>query len=75
MAQQSIIRAPKGTARQIVPLSEVQIPDLWHLAMALQDDKNYRKEASEQVLECWHLCSDLLMTLRGHPDYQLNDES
>jgi hypothetical protein len=65
-----IIRSPRGTMRLVVPLSEVKIPDLWHIAEAL--DEEGRTEASEQILECWLLCIDLLMTLKGHPDYQLD---
>lgn len=65
-----IIRSSQGTMRLVVPLSEVKIPDLWHIAEAL--DEEGRTEASEQILECWHLCIDLLMTLKGHPDYQLD---
>ncbi|KKL88395.1 hypothetical protein LCGC14_1925150 [marine sediment metagenome] len=66
---ESIIRSPKGPLRRVVPLSEVQVPDLWGIAESLAEEG--RTEASEQILECWYLCIDLLMTLRDHPDYRL----
>ena len=69
MKMDKIVLAPKGTARQVMPLEEIQVPDMWHLAMALQDDDTYQKRASEQILECWHLCHDLLAYAKGNPDY------
>jgi hypothetical protein len=43
-----------------------QIPDLWHLAMAIADGRDYgtmSKEAcenlSEQILDVWHMAHDL----------------
>ena len=69
----SIIRAPKGTAREIVPLLQVQVPDLWHIYERMVE-KGQEKDA-EMVLECWHLCIDLLMTLQEHPDYQLPESA
>jgi hypothetical protein len=66
-----IIRAPKGTARQVVPLEEIQVPDLWHVAERLQDAGN--EQDSEQILDCWHLCIDLLAYARGNSDYHAKD--
>ena len=64
----SIIRSPKGTLREVVPLSEVRVPDMWHLAEALIGEE--REEEAEQLLECWHLCIDLLAFAQENPDYQ-----
>jgi hypothetical protein len=65
--QVSLVRAPKGTGRKVVPIMEVKVPDMWHLAMALQDEG--RKEESEKLLDCWWLCIELLQAMRGDPDY------
>ena len=35
------------------------IPDLWHLAMALNADKRYMPGAYQAVLETWYLAHDL----------------
>lgn len=59
----SIIRAPQGTNREIVPLSQVHVPDLWHIAKR-REEEGFTEEA-EQILECWHLCIDLLMTKKS----------
>jgi len=69
----TIIRAPRGTARQEVPIDEVRVPDLWHIAMWLKDNEGdisihnhlSGQSYSDAVLECWHLCNDLLLNLRG----------
>jgi hypothetical protein len=58
-----IVRAPKSALRQTVPLNEVQVPNLWHLAVDLK--RRGDKEGAAEVLECWHLCHDLLENLRG----------
>lgn len=58
----TITRAPRGTARRVVPISQIQIPDLWHLAAYLKEKD--LPQQSEAVLECWHLCHDLLENLR-----------
>lgn len=61
--KKTIIRSPKGEGRREVDLASVQIPDLWHVAMRLGEEG---KPASRTaVLECWHLCHDLLANLRG----------
>ena len=56
----TITRAPKGTAREVVPLTQVQVPDLWHLAQDLPARKR------DMVLETWYLAHDLLTELREH---------
>jgi len=63
-----ITRSKGGTGERKVELSEVQIPDLWHVAMAfdsasqtgkLQFAPKYCRYWHDQILECWHLCHDL----------------
>jgi len=66
-----ITRSPKGAGKRKVELSQVQIPDLWHLAMWLNDadgDRTVKKLQPNpvwpgMVLECWHLCHDLVANL------------
>jgi len=58
----TIIRSPRGAGRHTVPLNEVQVPDLWHVASYLHDQGH--DEASNAVLETWHLAHDLLANLR-----------
>ena len=63
-----LIRAPRGTGRKVVPLLEIQIPDLWHVAMRL--DAQDEKLVSKAVLDVWHLCHDLLEYAKGNAEYQ-----
>lgn len=60
-----IIRAQGGTGEKIVDVSKAQypgvVPDLWHVAMELKDQGN--TQASEMVLDCWHLAHDMLGAL------------
>lgn len=46
-----------GTGEKTVPISEVEIPDLWHIARALESLGHL--QASEAVLTVWHNCHDL----------------
>jgi hypothetical protein len=46
-----------------IPVAEIEVPDLWHLAMALKNgtikSKKTQALASAQVLDLWHLTHDL----------------
>ena len=55
----TMIRSPQGAKRRSVQLSKIQIPDLWHIAMRAEGKER------EMILECWHLCHDMLANLRG----------
>ena len=64
-----VILAARGQARREVELSEVRVPDLWHIAT---DFGSGTKESTltptqkrEVVLECWHLAHDLLANLQS----------
>ena len=46
-----------GKAEQIIDSSQIDVPDLWHLALSLWDAGN--KIGSRAVLECWHLAHSL----------------
>ena len=71
MSRKTIVRSPGGTNRKVVPLDMVSIPDLWFIAEALSEEG--RSQASNQILECWNLCADLLATLKGYPDHPLGE--
>ena len=58
MSEKTIIRAKGGTDEREVFVDDISVPDLWHIAMALPGDLETGQQA--YVLECWHLCHDLL---------------
>jgi hypothetical protein len=53
----NITLAKGGTAERSVPLGDIRIPDLLHIANSLNDPSR------DAVLECWHLAHDLLNAL------------
>jgi hypothetical protein len=57
-AKKKLVRFPNGSKRHEVELSSITIPDCWHIAANLRDAGN--SQAADMVLECWHLCHDLL---------------
>lgn len=58
----TITRAKGGTGEREVEIATLQVPDLWHVASFLKDKGH--TDASLAVLECWHLCHDLLRHIR-----------
>jgi len=54
--------AKGGTDQHTVHASEIEIPDLWHLAMRLDGQDR------EMVLRCWHIAHDLARHITGAPD-------
>lgn len=54
-----VIRCPDGEGRTEVDIEEVNIPDLWHIAMALPE------HLQKPVLEVWHLAHDLKRNIMG----------
>ena len=69
----TIIRAARGSKRREVKVSEIQIPDIYNYAINIQVDRfdassmtnKERKYIGGRILECWHLCHDLLDNLKG----------
>ena len=49
-----ISTAAEGQKRRDVPIEDIEIPDLWHIAGRLPEKER------EQVLDVWHLAHDLL---------------
>lgn len=68
MTERTITLAKGGAAEREVPVSEIQVRDLWHLATRLRKDKQYDPRAADWVLETWHLAHDLLRHVRETPD-------
>ena len=56
----TVVLSVKGRGRHEVQLQDIEVPDAWHVAMRLKGQDR------EVVLECWHLCHDLLANLRGN---------
>ena len=57
-----LVRARGGSLERVVPVDELRVPDLWHIAMHLKE-RGFPK-AQDEVLECWYLCHDLLRSIR-----------
>ena len=49
-----ITLAPKGTARRTVDAQDVEIPDLWHIAQRIEDEKD-----RAAVLQVWYNAHDM----------------
>lgn len=49
-----IVRHKGGTAQKTVPISQIVVPDLWHIAQAELD-----LDCRRAILETWHLAHDL----------------
>lgn len=67
-----IILAEKGTNDRKIDIDDIAVPDLWYIATCNGSiDKKGKSpgvyiDAVEQrkIMECWHLCHDLLGALR-----------
>lgn len=63
-----IARSKGGTEERQEDVRGFNIPDLWHIAMWLKDNESEinihnhlrGQSFSDAVLECWHLCHDLV---------------
>ena len=65
MSSDTLVTLNKGgTKERTVRIDEIQIPDMWHLAMALKDFPTDNMivdpiACSELVLECWAMAKGL----------------
>jgi hypothetical protein len=67
-AIKTIVRCPRGTGRKVVPIEEVEIPDLWHIATFFSNAENAWEEQAKVQKEC-HLDEvDPYITLRIRGD-------
>lgn len=50
-----------GTKEKTVKISEVQIPNLWHIAQAIRENGKVQDGpgCAELILECWHIAGAL----------------
>lgn len=53
-----IVRSPNGVHPRTVELSDVQVPDLWHIA------RSHDQPTCNVILEAWGLAHDLLWNLK-----------
>ena len=62
-----IVRAKGGTAERVVKVDQIEVPDLWFISQFMLEKRQSKrmKEMSTAVLECWHLCHDLLKNIKG----------
>lgn len=51
-----------GTKERRIDITTLHPPDMWFISQGLANEG--REESSEMVLECWHLCADLVEALR-----------
>ena len=62
----TITRAKGGTKERKVAVDKIVIPDLWEIVYSPQHcDMNTKHR--EQILDCWHLCHDLLRAVKEAP--------
>ena len=57
--------AKRGIAKATVDARTIHVPDLWHIAQTLRENPQYLgSQCHEAVLDCWHLCHDLLQHIQ-----------
>jgi hypothetical protein len=50
-----------GTKEKTVPVTQIEIPDLWHLARSVR--QSHGNQAADAILKCWHIAHDLRKAL------------
>ena len=70
-AEPTFTRSKGGTAEREEIISQIQVPDLWHLYMALKDgqltrSKKVQAELADVVYETWHLAHDMKRHLQSN---------
>ena len=63
-AEPTFTRSKGGTAEREEIISQIQVPDLWELYIALKDgnltrSKQVQARWADTVLETWHLAHDM----------------
>jgi hypothetical protein len=63
-AEPTFTRSKGGSAEREEIISQIQVPDLWHLYMALKDgqltrSKKVQAELADVVYETWQLAHDM----------------
>jgi len=61
--EETIVRSRGGTLERIEFIADIDVPDLWHIAMAVKDGtpipKEKREMLSNMILDTWHIAHDL----------------
>ena len=59
-----------GTHEHALPLSKIQIPDLWHIAELIRTSKEpwAGSGTADRVIQCWALTHDLHRHIADQPD-------
>ena len=70
-AEPTFTRSKGGTAEREEIISQIQVPDLWHLYMALKDgqltrSKKVQAELADMVYETWQLAHDMRKHLQSN---------
>jgi len=63
-------RSKGGTAEREEIISQIQVPDLWHMISHIRDGVTlvpaYRTQIADAMLECWHLAHDMKRHLQSN---------
>lgn len=57
-----LIQAKGGGGERRTEIKDIEVPDLWHIAMRSMELGNTQDE--KQILECWHLAHDMKKALQ-----------
>jgi len=70
MAKKTLVTLSKGgTKERTVPVSEIEIPDMWHISQAVRRTQEIAlsQKAADLILEVWHLAHDLKKHIEESP--------
>jgi len=69
-AEPTFTRSKGGTAEREEIISQIQVPDLWHMISHVRDGVTlvpaYRTQIADAMLECWHLAHDMKRHLQSN---------
>ena len=61
-----ILRARGGAQERVVDVEDIHVPDLWKVVH--NHEAQLSAAQKKEILECWHLCWDLLFAVRDMPN-------
>jgi hypothetical protein len=70
--KKTLTRSKGGTAEREVDIASIDIPDLWHIATWLKEQKRAvdgvtitsLHQQADMILDCWHLSHDMRKMLQ-----------
>ena len=69
-AAPTFTRSKGGTAEREEIISQIQVPDLWHIIIGIREGtkvpKAYRDAVADAVYETWQLCHDMRKHLQSN---------